>query len=218
MLERMTHSLSARLLLLFIGGGAVLLLLVGALIGKGFAGHVRTGIKPFAAHYVSLLEQEIGSPPTPAAARTAVKGTPVHVHGFGPGNQWSTADFVPDKHDLETLFPGGATDGAAVDGIRVRSHGDQLFLHNRIGDYDLYFQIDQPRQLVSGNTYGLTILLSIFGILLLIYYATKRLFRPIEDIQHGIKLIGSGPAPASHQQTPGRPARRSRQRSEFHGR
>lgn len=192
MLERVTHSLSARLLILFICAGAVLLLLVGSLIGKGFAGHVRTGIRPFVTHYIELMQREIGSPPELEKARELTRGIPVEVHGFSPDQSWSTASQVPDKNDLDTLFAGKSQSSNRYRQFQIRSRGEQLFLHSRNGNFDLYFQVNQPRRPGHGGTYGLTILLSIFGILLLIYYATKSLFRPIDDIQRGIKIIGSG--------------------------
>lgn len=192
MLERMTHSLSARLLLLFICAGAVLLLLVGSLIGKGFAGHVRTGIRPFVAHYVELMEREIGSPPTAVRARALTKGIPVELHAYSPSGNWSTSPIVPDQNDLETLFLGFDQSSGRYAQFQIRNRGNQIFLRTRNGPFDLYYQIDQPRQLSRASPYGLTILLSIFGILLLIYYATKLLFRPINDIQRGVKKIGSG--------------------------
>lgn len=192
MLSRLTHSLSARLLLLFICAGAVLLLLVGSIVGKGFSGHFRTSIKPFMVHYVELMEQELGSPPDRDRAKQITSGIPVDVHVFGPNQSWSTSSRLPDREQLEALMNTGDSMNDRIRQYKLRTLSDELILFTRTGAFDLYFQIHQPSELRHGGTYGLTILTTIFGILLLIYYATKALFRPIEDIQEGVNLIGSG--------------------------
>lgn len=217
MLDRLIHSLSAKLLLLFICAGAVLLLLVGAIVGKGFAGHFRTSIKPFMVHYVELMEQELGSPPDYERARQITKGIPVDVHVFGPNQTWSTSSRLPDRSQLEKLMKTADTskdlnpnnaikqesglDKSArkkpiqLDHVRqykLRSLADDLILYTHSAGFDIYFQIHQPSELRHGGQYGATILAAIFGILLLIYYATKALFRPIEEIQRGVTLIGRG--------------------------
>jgi len=192
LLDRVTHSLSARLLMLFICAGAVLLLLVGLLIGKGFAGHVRSGVRPFIGHYVELIQREIGSPPDATRALDVTRGTPVKVHAYSATDGWSTAETVPERVDLDALFTGADELLSRYGAFKMRSRGDQLFLHTFRDGYDLFFQVDQPRPLTGGGQYGVTILLSIFGILMLIYLATKMLFRPIDDIQNGVRLIGSG--------------------------
>jgi signal transduction histidine kinase len=221
-LDRLIHSLSAKLLLLFICAGAVLLLLVGAIVGKGFAGHFRTSIRPFMVHYVELMEQELGSPPDYERARQITKGIPVDVHVFGPSQNWSTSSQLPDQAQLEALMKTsdvkrGLTrmdsiqqdpalkDSNRIDPLRknpvqldhlrqykLRSLADDMILFTHSGGFDIYFQIHQPSELRHGGQYGMTILLSIFAIMLLMYYATKALFRPIEDIQRGVTLIGRG--------------------------
>jgi signal transduction histidine kinase len=191
-LNRLTHSLSARLLLLFICAGAVLLLLVGSIVGKGFSGHFRTSIKPFMVHYVELMEQELGSPPNRDRAKKITSGIPVDVHVFGPNQSWSTSSRLPDQEQLAAMMNTGDSMNDRIRRYKLRTLSDELILFTRTGAFDLYFQIHQPSELRHGGTYGLTILATIFGILLLIYYATKALFRPIEDIQEGVNLIGSG--------------------------
>ena len=222
MLDRLIHSLSAKLLLLFICAGAVLLLLVGAIVGKGFAGHFRTSIKPFMVHYVELMEQELGSPPDYERARQITKGIPVDVHVFGPNQNWSTSSRLPDQARLEALMKTSEVrrNSTRMDAIKqdqiqedqnqadparktpiqldhvrqykLRTLADDMILFTHSAGFDIYFQIRQPSELRHGGQYGVTILLSIFAILLLIYYATKALFRPIEDIQRGVTLIGRG--------------------------
>jgi len=164
MFGKLSHSLSAKLLLLFICAGVVLLLLVGAIVGKGFATHLKTSTQPFMVHYVELMEQQLGTPPDQANAKTI------------------TNLFEKQSHlrtDAEPAY-------------QFRSVNNSLFLQTRSGGFDIYFEILQSDELFSKPPYNKALLLTIFGILVVIYYATKALFRPLEDIQSGVRIIGSG--------------------------
>jgi len=192
MFARIFHSLSARLLLLFICAGAVLILIVGSIVGKGFAGHFRNSIEPFMVHYVELMERQLGTPPDQARAKQITSNIPVSIHVFGKQQSWSTNAIPPDIESLSRLFSppqGGRIDHGKY---QLRTRGEQFVLYTRSGDYDVYYQVYQPTELRRGGTFGLSLLLAIVGILVLIFYATKALFRPIEDIQTGVQLIGSG--------------------------
>jgi len=87
MFSKFSHSLSAKLLLLFICAGVVLLLLVGAIVGKGFATHLKTSTQPFMQHYVELMQTQLGSPPSRENARAIAANSPVEIHVFGTDTQ-----------------------------------------------------------------------------------------------------------------------------------
>ncbi len=169
-----------------------MLLLVGSIVGKGFSGHFRTSVKPIMGHYVELLEREIELPPDLAQARAITKDIPVSIHVFGPEGSWTTADKLPDRDNLVAITPSSSASSTGFRQYQLHNLGNELILSTHRDGYDIFFQIHQTGESRHGGTYGLTILLTIFGILLLIYYATKALFKPIEEIQNGISLIGSG--------------------------
>ena len=68
-LTRIQHSLSAKLLVLFLCAGALILLLVGLIVGQGFSQQFRSSTQPIILQYVTLMQQELGSPPMLEAAQ-----------------------------------------------------------------------------------------------------------------------------------------------------
>ncbi len=192
MLKELTRSLSARLLLLFIVAGAVLLLLVGVVVGKGYSSHLRNTVWPLMVHYVSLMENQVGVPPDYDRAVEITRGTPVAIHAYGPEGDWTTGARLPDR---DALVPASAQSSSAFGRYRrylVRDHDESLVLYSRVGDTDLFFQVAPPRGAYTGGPYNWLVLWSIVGILVLIFFVTRMLFRPIEDIQEGVAVIGSG--------------------------
>ena len=92
MLSRLNHSLSAKLLLLFICAGAVLLLLVGSIIGKGLSRYVRYNVQPLMAQSASVMESTLGVPPSAAKATELSRIGDIDIAFSGAASQWSTAN------------------------------------------------------------------------------------------------------------------------------
>ena len=191
MLNRFQHSLSAKLIALFICTGAILLLLVGSIMGRGFSQHFKSGIEPFMIHYIELMQQQLGSPPDSENARRITANTPVDIHVFGPSSKWTTAD---SYLDTATLVSQGQTSSNINGNANYQLHrtGHKLFLETRDGDYQIYFQINNTDDLKPGTEYSLIVLGLIIAILILIYFVTRAIFRPIEDIEKGVKQFGEG--------------------------
>ena len=193
MISRIQHSLSAKLIILFIGAGAILLLLVGSILGKGFSRHFRSSIQPFMVHYVELMQQELGSPPQLQSAQRITREIPVDVHVFGPDESWTTGirllnrkDLVDRRHNSEPHAK------RFLQRFRLKRLDNELILQTRDGDYEIYYQIHDRREFRHGGRFSWIILLSILGVLITIYYATRSLFKPIEEIEHGVNQFGLG--------------------------
>ncbi|WP_424947884.1 sensor histidine kinase [Candidatus Spongiihabitans sp.] len=202
MLNRIRHSLSAKLIVLFICAGVVLLLLVGSIMGKGFARHFRFSIQPFMIHYINLMQQQLGSPPELQQAQRITRDIPVDIHVFGPEQNWSTADSQLDRSALIETFDQRRSVNPKTGARNARSWPDRRFrlkrvdgdliLHTAEGDHDIYFQIRHRRDIGHGGRFSFFILFAILAVLLLIYYATRALFRPIDDINRGVKQFSVG--------------------------
>ena len=192
MFDRLVHSLSAKLLLLFICGGVILLLLVGAIIGKGLTGNFITNTGPFLLHYAELLEKNMGDTPTLEIARRITENSPVDVYYFSDTENWTTAGAVADLEHFRLLAEVGQTHVSFSDKYRIKVSGMQLLIYSKTDQHELYFQINSPRDIEPSPYFGIVILVSTFATLLLIYYVTKALIKPIDKIQHGVRLIGSG--------------------------
>ena len=192
MFDRLIHSISAKLLLLFICGGVILLLLVGAIISNGLSGNFITNTGAFLLHYAELLEQDIGEAPTLEAARKVTENSPVDVHYFSNAESWTTAATPVDLKHLHSLVAVNQAKTPSLGKYQIKVSGKKLFLYSRSDKHEIFFQISSPQHIERDSYFGITILASIFATLLLIYYVTKTFIKPIESIQYGIKRIGSG--------------------------
>ncbi|MEM7195306.1 MAG: HAMP domain-containing sensor histidine kinase [Pseudomonadota bacterium] len=196
MLTRISHSLSAKLILLFICAGAVLLLMAGSIMGKGFTRHFRQSVQPFVVHYVELMEEELGIPPDRERAEQITREIPVDIHVFGPEDSWTTAARILDPEELKGFQKSAEVKlkrfGELSQRYNIRRIDEQLILETTSGPYKVYFQISDQSGLRRGGPYGLILIGLILAILSLIYLATRALFRPIQDIRDGVKRIGAG--------------------------
>jgi len=147
-------------------------------------------------HYVELMRAQLGTPPNRENARAITENSPVEIHVFGPEN-WSTSLQPLDRQELRQLFETTdrnrlSNNNSENSSYFFRNYKNSLLLHTQSDDYDIYFEILQSNELFSVPPYNKSLVLTILGVLVLIYYATKTLFRPIDEIQSGVKLIGSG--------------------------
>ncbi len=171
-------------------------------MGKGLSRHFRSSIQPFMIHYINLMQQELGSPPDLEQAKAITRDIPVDIHVFGPEQNWSTADSQLDRSELIETFEqrrsvnpktGARNALSRLDRrFRLKRVDGDLILHTVEGDYDIYFQIRHRRDIRRGGYFSFFVLFAILGVLLLIYYATRALFRPIEDIDRGVKQFSVG--------------------------
>ena len=192
MFYRIGHSLSAKLLLLFICGGIILLLLVGSIIGKGLTNNLISHTSPFLLHYARMLQQQDGEAPTLDSAIQLSKHDHVDIHYLSNNETWSTAESVPNKIQLEALSEPGIWDIELDQNNKIKTIDGKLVLITQGPGYHLYFQIPQPKAIGITTVFEYAILGLILATLLLIFYAAKSLIKPIEDIQDGVKLIGRG--------------------------
>ena len=193
MISRLQYSLSAKLILLFICAGAVLLLLVGSIMGKGFSSHFRNSIQPFMVHYVALMQHQLGSPPELARAMEITENTPVDIHVYGPGQNWSTTGDPFDHQWLSGVLDDPVPGQEQIkQEFRVKRVENEVILQTRDGAYDIYFQIRHRGDFGHAGPFGVFVLFSIMGVLLLVYVATRYLFNPIGDIEEGVRHFGSG--------------------------
>ena len=190
MLARLQHSLSTKLLALFICAGAVLLLLVGSIMGRGFSLHLKSGLEPFMVHYIELMHKQLGSPPDPVNARKITINTPVDIHVFHPDEEWSTAETIINRDQLIDTY--NTLNGNNDSQYKLHRKSQQVILQTMDGDYQIYFQINDTGDIQQETKYSLIVLCLIVGILILIYFATRTIFQPIEDIEKGVKLYGEG--------------------------
>ena len=179
------HSLSGRLVLLFIAMTSLIVLTVGITIALGFRDHFQDNIRPHLMQYLDYIEQDIGSPPDQAKAVALSEQLNVDIHYFSKTQQWGSnaSDInLDDIHYERQFLRQGVEYGFGY-------HKDHEFLISRHKDYTLVFSVPRHER---GDWHGIFPLLVIIALLVFLYHSTRKLFAPIEEIRNGVARIGAG--------------------------
>ncbi len=184
--KRRRHSLSARLVFLFVVMAVLFLLLVGGSLRFAFRENFQENIRPHLFRYMEYIQKDLGTPPEIAKAEKIVAGLPVEIHIFGPEGSWSSTGEplrLDDIHYHRRFRENG------VDYAFGRFSGREYLINWR-PDYTLAFSVPH-----SGGAwhwrkaFPLAILLVM---LVILYHYTRRIFAPIQQIRAGVERIGEG--------------------------
>ncbi|MFC1751316.1 hypothetical protein ACFL2V_21270, partial [Pseudomonadota bacterium] len=179
------HTLSGKLMILFIAIAALIIVSVGSIIAWSFRAHFEESIRPHLMQYLGYIQADIGTPPDPDKAHALAQKLAVEIHYISDTQQWSTTE-TPVKlqhvHFYKQLSQPGVEYGFG-------HYYDREYLISRYHNYTLAFSIPhKSKSLVLKIVPVLVVLI----VLVLLYYATRRLFAPIDDLKQGISRIGSG--------------------------
>lgn len=185
--RRRRHSLSGRLLLLFL----ITALLLGGVVRTGFWLGVQDSVHDLAGPhldaYLGYLLDRIGDPPSRAAAVRLAGELPIEVHLLGP-EPWST-DGTPPRRPYAHGHTGTLADGTRV---LLGPGPDGFSVWAEHGERSLILVPDGP---VPGTRAKLAAVATIAAVLLVLvgaYHGIRRLFSPIETIRAGVARIGAG--------------------------
>lgn len=182
-LSRWRHSLSLRLVGLFL----LLALVMSAtfLFGmqRAFGSGWRELVRPLVADYVDHLAADIGSPPDVARAQALVDRLPLAVQIDGPVVRWRS--FSADSRLARHHGRGGAWRGDSGD------EGDWLQRTTADG-HQIRFFLDTQAWARQPRAIGWVTLAVLLLLTLLAGWLVHRLFRPIQDIGAGAQRYGRG--------------------------
>jgi signal transduction histidine kinase len=168
------RSLGVRLVALFVLLALAMTAVFSAGMQRALAGSWSELIRPLLSDYVDRLAAEIGSPPDPARARALAERLPLTIRIDAPGRGPAADRRSSERH--EHRFDGG----------------DRLLTRETADGHRITFGVDaagwerRPR-LIGWSTLAALLLLT--G---LAYAATRRLFRPLDDIRAGAQRFGRG--------------------------
>ena len=198
MINRLSRSLSFRLLAIFIVLGGLFVLGTTKAIQRFYnSDEIRGLISGHLSLHVSYVREDIGVPPRIDRAIAITKRVPVDIRILGPDIDWASDPNFPALESLEFApsprfsdDPGAWADELA--GVDFAGLGDHNFLRIRQGGYDIV--VSTPR--ISDTSSGPPLISLILGLglffLLLGYAAVQWLFRPIRSIREGTAQIGRG--------------------------
>ena len=181
------HSLSGKLILLFIIMSIAFVLLVGGGIRHAFQGHFKDNIQPHITQYLEYVNADIGSPPNRARAEEIAAQLNLEIQIIDNNGHWSSSGRLSTMDDLKVER------GFLINGKQYFHVEDkrQHYLMARGSEATLLFNVPNVRGQSKGfkGWYPLIILLLL---LLLLYHATRRLFKPLDSIKEGVQKFGAG--------------------------
>ena len=198
MLNRLTRSLSFRLLVIFIVLGGLFVFGTFKAIQRFYnSDEIRGLISGHLSLHVSYVREDIGVPPRIDRAIAITEKVPVDIRILGPDIDWASDPAFP-RLDQLTFEPSprfssdpGAWAGE-LQGVDFADLDNHDFLRMRQGDYEVV--VATPR--ISDVSEGPGLIPLVLGLglsfLLAAYAAVTWLFRPIQTIGEGAEHIGQG--------------------------
>ncbi len=182
------HSLSGKLILLFIIMAVVFVMLVGSGIRHAFHEHFKDNIRPHITQYLEYVKADIGTPPDRVRAQELADRLKIEIQIFDSKGNWSSSGQLSSTDDLE-IERDFIIDGNHFS--HVQDKADRHYLMARDGDATLLFNVPNVRDQREGFR-GWIPLLILLLILLVLYHATRRLFSPLDSIKAGVQKFGAG--------------------------
>ncbi len=180
------HSLSTRLIWLFVTMAVIFVVLVGGAMSFAFKHGFKDRLRPHLVRYFEYVQSDIGSPPDIIRARALADRLPVEIHIFNSNQAWSSVGVAPDLNAMEIhrRFNKNGVDYI----VGELNHREYLVSHHP--GYSLAFSIPHTRGPLH---WRLAIPVGILLVMLmLLHYATRSLFRPIKTLKEGVERIGHG--------------------------
>ena len=181
------HSLSGRLVALFVITAIAFVLLVGLSIGNAFRSHFQDTVRPHLLRYLQYIQADIGAPPNLARAEQLARELDVEIHIHGPDGAWSSG---PTALDLTHMQVHRRFTNNNVD-FEFGAWDDHEYLVAHLPQYTLALGTTTTRERGPWH-WRLVPLIVLLVILALLYHGTRRLFAPIEILKTGLARIGAG--------------------------
>ena len=198
MFNRLSRSLSFRLLLIFVLLGGLFVFGTFKAIQRFYnSDQIRGLISGHLSLHVSYVREDIGVPPRIDRAIEITEKVPVDIRILGPDIDWASDPAFPRLEQLQfATSPVFSDDPGAwaneLQGVDFANLDDHDFLRMRQGGYQIV--VSTPR--ISDVSDGPALVPLVIGLglflLLAAYAAVTWLFRPIRTIRAGAEHIGQG--------------------------
>lgn len=198
MINRLSRSLSFRLLLIFLVLGGLFVFGTFKAIQRFYnSDQIRGLISGHLSLHVSYVREDIGVPPRIERAVAITEKVPVDIRILGPDIDWASDPAFPRLDQLQFASSPNFSDepGAWVDeleGVDFANLDNHDFLRMRQGGYEIV--VSTPR--ISDISDGPALIPMVIGLglflLVAAYAAVNWLFRPIRTIRAGAAHIGRG--------------------------
>jgi len=181
------HSLSAKLVLLFV----VMAVLFVVLVGSGFRffinHHFKDNVQPHIVKYLEYVQADLGSPLDTQRAQQLADELNLEIHIINDQQQWSSQGQSVNLSTIKIKHSHTVKDRQ----YSLIEYNAREYLMTEVDNSTLLFTVPRLRP-ERGTFRGWLPFVILLTILLLLYYGTRRLFSPIETIQAGVKHFGQG--------------------------
>ncbi|MGB1111416.1 MAG: hypothetical protein ACPG4N_13730, partial [Gammaproteobacteria bacterium] len=182
-----SRSLTLKLILLYLAISLVGVALMAGAMRIAFRDSFRDNIRPHLDLYVEYLLADLGTPPKRDRAMAITRKIPMRIIYRGDDEQWSThGDPVPELEDIHFWKRRKLEQGT----LRFGNGDDQNVAVLRADGYSVYF-LSPGRERLEGPI-ALLPLVVIIGVLVLLYWVTRRLFAPLHQIRAAMTAFGDG--------------------------
>lgn len=185
-LQTKWQSLIFRLLFYFLVSILALAVVLGISFAKRVKPHVQNEILPNVERYIEYLIDDIGIPPDLEVAQRLADDLPFELRIEGQGVKWSSSTRLGaiSRYRFEAA-------PAPYDNVYFSHHGRSEYLLIELHGYRYLFAVDNSFRRGQERRHGyLFVFLGL--ILFALYFAIRRMFRPIEAISQQVRRIGDG--------------------------
>ena len=189
-LQQISHSLSARLMLLFLLTGLLIAIILSNTIQLAMGGYFQRVIRPHLHLYLDYVSQDIGDPPSIENAQALTRRVPVDIYILGPEVNWSSAGWDIDLDEIDFHEHKRRSRGGKR--LAFSDNDDHFILKTRAGDHTIYLAVKNRGRSWLMAIVGLIALAAMLLVLYLCYRAIHWLFQPVQTIRSSVRRIGQG--------------------------
>ena len=204
------HSLSLRLLGVFIITALLVVALVIVTFTRGLGSQWERSIRPHLIQYIQYVQQDLGNPPSYERAEALAQRLPVAISIYRSGElQYSTGSighevvllhYRPLPSHLRKRFKQGHQPAAprVATIVRISERSERRHQQNPViridqGAWTFFYSLDRPDTLRAHHGNELWIALTILAALLLgSYLIIRRMLSPIRRIQSAVGEMAGG--------------------------
>lgn len=195
-LNPLRHSLSTRLLSVFIIASVLLTGLAMYTLLHGFANQWRVNAQPHLQLYLDYISEDIGNPPSQARALELSQKLPVHIYIQGPDGQYSTNGETLSVDEMFFNKPGKnhrrRIERGPFTNIEFGGDEDRTLLKKDVGDYQVIYELSHRSDSAERQRFMLRSLVALLASLAALYFIIRRMLRPVNDIRKGVVQMGQG--------------------------
>lgn len=181
------HSVFARLMLICLVAGLVIIFLVGGFFGHLFGKSAQSHLRKNLTQYFTYVAKDLGTPPSLDRARKIAEESSFQIRFESPEVGWSTSAEIPTLHELKEKnlsheqFP-----------LRQIFHKKHpIIITQDTGTF--IFVLTKEHTIESGWEMwtGLLIFL-ITSVVIMTYLAVRRILNPLKFLAEGVRQVSNG--------------------------